>query len=320
MVNQTNYYPKSLAEKPTYPPDVFTSMAELRRMSRFARLFQFSSRPKKINSILGGRHASRLRGRGLDFEEVRNYVKGDDIRHIDWKVTARTRETHTRVFTEEKERPVLIIVDQSKSMFFGSQRRMKSVVAAELAALAAFKILKSGDRVGGVVFADQGIDYILPKRDRKNILRFLERIVTRNRELRDSNPVEFEEALEKVIKRINNIVTHNFLVVIISDFRRYSPKTIKSISMIAQHNDVILAKVMDPMERDIPDTRFIAGDGEKQITVEGKSAALRAQFKIGFEQDIISFETEMRKHRIPVLTLDTIDPVDQQLKDIFGRI
>jgi len=309
-----------MAKQETYPPDVFTSLAELRKMSRFARLFQFSSKPKKVNSILGGRHTSRLRGRGLDFEEVRNYVKGDDIRHIDWKVTARTHETHTRVFTEEKERPALIIVDQSKSMFFGSQRRTKSVVAAELAALAAFKILKSGDRVGGVVFADNGIDYILPKRDRKNILRFLERIEARNRELKDSKPVEFEKALDQVSKRVNNIVTHDFLVVIISDFLRYSPRTIKSISMVAQHNDVILAKIMDPMEKDIPATSFVAGDGDRQISIAGKSATLRDKFRSSFEQDMVSFEAEMKKHRIPLLTLDTIDPVDRQLKDIFSKI
>lgn len=308
-----------VAEKDKYPVDVFTSLAELRHMSKYARLFRFSSRRKKVNSILGGQHASRLRGRGLDFEEVRNYVKGDDIRHIDWKVTARTKETHTRVFTEEKERPVLIVVDQSKSMFFGSQRRTKAVVAAELAALVAFKIQKAGDRVGGVVFADQGIDYILPKRDRKNILRFLERIVARNHELRDSEPVHFEEALSEVTRRVMNIVTHDYLVVMISDFHRYSPKTLKSIAIVAQHNDVILAKIMDPLERDVPGTTFIAGDRKHQISIAGKSDELRNKFKSGFEQDLISFEAEMRKHRIPVVMLDTIDPVDQQLRDVFSK-
>ena len=309
-----------MADKTPYPADVFTSLSELRQMSKYARLFQFSSRPKKVNSILGGKHASRLRGRGLDFEEVRNYVKGDDIRHIDWKVTARTRKTHTRVFTEEKERPVLIVVDQSKSMFFGSRRRTKSVVAAELAALVAFKILKSGDRVGGVVFADQGIDYVLPKRDSKNILGFLENIVVRNRELKNSEPVEFESALNDVTRRIMNIVTHDYLVVIISDFHRYSAKTIKSIAMVAQHNDVILAKIMDPMERDLPETSFIASDRKHQIIISGKSAELREKFKSGFEQDLIDFEAEMRKHRIPLVMLDTIDPIDQQLREVFGKM
>ena len=148
-----------------YPPQVFTSLAELLRMEHVAHSFSLKAKKQKVNTILGGKHASKLRGRGLDFEEVRNYVKGDDIRNIDWKVTARTQKTHTRVFTEEKERPVLIVVDQSKSMLFGSQKRTKAVVAAELAAMLAFRVLKEGDRVGGVVIADKGTDILLPKRE-----------------------------------------------------------------------------------------------------------------------------------------------------------
>ena len=144
-----------------YPPDVFVSLQSLLKMEHIASGFSFLAKKQKVRSILGGKHASKLRGRGLDFEEVRNYVAGDDIRNIDWKVTARTQKTHSRVFSEEKEKPALILVDQSKSMFFGSQRRTKSVVAAELAALAAFRIQKEGDRVGGVVFADDGFGFII---------------------------------------------------------------------------------------------------------------------------------------------------------------
>ncbi len=106
--------------------------------------------------MLNGRHASRLRGRGLNFEELRGYLPGDDVRAIDWKVTARTGEPHVRVMTEERDRPALIVVDQRMSMFFGSQLNMKAVTAAEAAALAAFRILDQGDRVGGIVFGDDG--------------------------------------------------------------------------------------------------------------------------------------------------------------------
>jgi uncharacterized protein (DUF58 family) len=246
-------------------------------------------------------------------------VKGDDIRNIDWKVTARTKKTHTRVFSEEKEKPALIVVDQSASMFFGSKNRTKSVVAAELAALVAFRVLKQGDRVGGVVFADQGIDVLLPKRDRRNILRLLEKIVQRNRELGHSAPVQFEESIHEVMGKIRNIVTHDFLVVIISDFHRYSPKVIKFISQIAQHNDVIIAKITDPMEKEIPNEKFIAGDVQTQITVDGTSRKIRTRFFEGFESDLQSFQNQMKKNRIPVFTIDTTHPLDQQIKDIFKR-
>jgi len=286
-------------------------------MEQYAHHFSLLARNQRVKSIMGGRHASKLRGRGLDFEEVRQYVKGDDIRNIDWKVTARTRTTHTRVFSEEKEKPALIVVDQSKSMFFGSVRRTKSVVAAELAALVAFRILKQGDRVGGVVFADQGIDVILPKRDRRNILRLLERIVSRNRELARSEPVRFGEALHETVLKIRNIVTHDFLVVVISDFQRYSPEVIKFISQIRQNNDVVLAKVSDPMEKDIPQTRFVAGDLKTQIAVDGTSSKLRMRFHEGYERDLHSFENHMKKHRIPVFTVHTTESLEQQIKYIF---
>ena len=296
---------------------VFVSLKDLLKMEHFARGFSFLARKQKVRSILGGKHASKLRGRGLDFEEVRNYVAGDDIRNIDWKVTARTQKTHSRVYSEEKEKPALIVVDQSKSMFFGSQLRTKSVVAAELAALAAFRVLKEGDRVGGVVFADHGIDIVYPKRDRKNILRFVEKIVERNHELEQSSPVKLEEALKETMLKIRNIVSHDFLIIIISDFMRYSPEVIKFISHLAQHNDVILAKVFDPMERDIPAAKVIAGDGEKQIVIDGESKRLREKFQEGFDHDYTNFETQMKKHRIPLMMIDTITAVDEQLKEVF---
>jgi len=301
-------------------PDIFVSLQDLLKMEHFAKGFSFLARKQRVKSILGGKHASKLRGRGLDFEEVRNYVAGDDIRHIDWKVTARTQKTHSRVFSEEKEKPALIVVDQSKSMFFGSQKRMKSVVAAELAALSAYRVLKEGDRVGGIVFADNGIDIIYPKRDRRNILRFLEKIVDRNRELNESKAVNFQENLNETLQRIQNIVTHDFLVIIISDFMRYSPKVIKFIAGIARRNDVVLAKIFDPMEENIIEDKFVAGAENFQIFVDGQNHKVIEKFKTGFNEDLSSFETEMKKHKVSLLKLNTIEEVDLQLKQILSRM
>jgi uncharacterized protein (DUF58 family) len=300
-----------------YPQDVFVSLQSLLKMEHIAAGFSFLAKKQKVRSILGGKHASKLRGRGLDFEEVRNYVAGDDIRNIDWKVTARTQKTHSRVFSEEKEKPALIVVDQSKSMFFGSQKRTKSVVAAELAALAAFRIKKEGDRVGGVVFADDGLDIIFPKRDRRNILRFLERIVIRNRNLENTRPVDFENALKEVFQKIRNIVTHDFLVIVISDFHRYSPEVIKNITYLSRHNDVVLCKVYDPMEREIPKAKIIASDDSKQVMVDGTKKSIKDKFVKGFDSDYESFEVKMKKHRIPLILIDSIEDVDQQLKEIL---
>jgi len=306
-------------EPGTYPENIFVSLNDLLKMEHLSKGFSFLASKQKVRSLLGGKHASKLRGRGLDFEEVRHYVAGDDIRNIDWKVTARTQKTHSRVYSEEKEKPTLIVVDQSKSMFFGSQKKTKSVVAAELAALTAFKVLKEGDRVGGIVFADNGIDIVYPKRDRKNILRFLEKIVTRNRELIDSKPIEFEKALAETLAKVKNIVTHDFLVVVISDFQRYRPELIKFITRISRHNDVILAKVYDPMEQSIPKKKLVAGNGEKQLLIDGENESLRQEFKEDFDGQFEKFKVEMKKHQIPVLSIDTVHETDVQLKELFKR-
>jgi uncharacterized protein (DUF58 family) len=135
------------------PAGVYANLDDLIRI-RF-RAFDFSFRPSQpVTSVLAGRYASRLRGRGLNFEELRRYLPGDDPRTLDWKVTARTRRPHVRVYTEERDRAVLLVVDQRMSMFFGTSDRMKSVTAAELAALGAWRALDVGDRVGLVGFND----------------------------------------------------------------------------------------------------------------------------------------------------------------------
>lgn len=309
-----------MADSSKYPTKVFVSLRELLKLEHLAHGFSFVAKKQKVRSVLGGKHASKLRGRGLDFEEVRNYVAGDDIRNIDWKVTARTQVTHSRVFSEEKEKPALIVVDQTKSMFFGSKNKTKAVVAAELAALMAFRVQKEGDRVGGVVFADRGTDIIFPKRDRKNILRFLEKVVARNHELKDSKPIEFEPAIPDLLSKVKNIVTHDFLIVVISDFHRYNPDVVKFISNMAQHNNVILAKVYDPFEKKGPEMKVVAGDGQKQLMLNGDDAKVRQKFRNSFEAEFEAFKTRMKKYNIPILLFDTLRDVDEQLKDILtGR-
>src|SRR5438128_476870 len=130
---------------------VYTSVAELASMEASARDFSFLRR-QPVHSLLSGRHGSRVRGRGLAFEELRQYLPGDDIRTMDWRVTARTGEPYIRVYTEEKDRPAIFAVDQRINMFFGSVRSTKSVAAAEVAALSAWRVFGQGDRVGGFVF------------------------------------------------------------------------------------------------------------------------------------------------------------------------
>src|SRR5580698_2002411 len=126
---------------------------------------------KPVRSLLFGRRASHVRGRGLDFEELRNYVAGDDVRSIDWRVTARTQKPYVRVYSEERDRPTMLVVDQRINMFFGSRVSMKSVVAAEISALAAWRVFHQGDRVGAFIFNDDAAEEVRMHRSRSTVMR-----------------------------------------------------------------------------------------------------------------------------------------------------
>ena len=207
-------------------PRIHVSLPHLRQLEGAARGLSFL--PKQAStSVLNGRHASRLRGRGLNFEEMRDYLPGDDIRSIDWKATARTGSPHVRVFTEERDRPALLVVDQSMSMFFGTQLNMKSVTAAEAAAVAAFRVLDVGDRVGGIVFSDDEQFEMAPKRSRQSVYALLESIARANAALNaDKRVATRAEGLNGILKRVARIAHHDHLVMVFSDFdgiRRANP-------------------------------------------------------------------------------------------------
>jgi uncharacterized protein (DUF58 family) len=198
-------------------PGVYADLDELIRIQFKARDFSFKPQ-QPVTSILSGRYASRLRGRGLNFEELRRYHPGDDIRTMDWKVTARTRTPHVRVYTEEKDRAVLLLVDQRQNMFFGSRDRLKSVTAAELAALAAWRALGVGDRIGAIIFNDTEMTEIRARRSRENVMQILGEVVRQNHVLTadstvPANPGQLNNALGKA--RV--LAPHDVLVVIITD-------------------------------------------------------------------------------------------------------
>ena len=152
--------------------DVYTNLKALVRLRHSARGFSYLPQ-QPLRSLLAGRKRSRLRGRGLDFDELRHYRPGDDIRTMDWRVTNRTGKPHVRVYTEERDRPVFVVADQRLPMFFGSQRKMKSVVATEVAALTAWRILGVGDRVGCILFNDNQLIEVKPSRNQRKLMAWL---------------------------------------------------------------------------------------------------------------------------------------------------
>lgn len=300
---------------------VYVSIEHLVRLEHRSRGLSFLPRQSR-RSVLAGRHGSRMRGRGLDFEEIRAYVPGDDTRNIDWKVTLRTGRPQVRAYTEERDRPTLLIVDQSMSMFYGTVHAMKSVIAAELAAVAAWTVFAAGDRVGAVVFDDDNLRDIRPHRSRNRIHAVLDAVVAANTRLRaDSqvsvNPRQLDRALERALA----LAAHDHLVCIISDFAGASERTRLLLRELAASNDVIAALVYDPSTLDIkPGAPIVVTGGELQIELDiGERSAVRTTLIEHFQGRQKAVAELLRHSGVPMMAFDTAGDVVEQLRRLLDR-
>jgi len=300
---------------------VYVTESDLAGMRAAARNFGFLKH-QPVHSLLSGRHQSRVKGRGLAFEELRQYLPGDDVRTIDWRVTARTGKPFVRVYTEEKDRPALLVVDQRLNMFFGSRRAMKSVTAAEAAALSAWRALEQGDRVGGFVFDDGAIEEVRPNRSRAAVMRLIRSIAAKNAALHaDSrakrNPLQLDAALDKLA----NVAHHDCLVIVVSDFDGHSGRTRDLLARLAAHNDVLAVLVYDPFLLDLPKSgEIVVSDGELQIELRlGQDRTRRnlGEFADARAKEILAWQHEIG---VPVLPLSAAEETAPQIRHLLGHV
>jgi uncharacterized protein (DUF58 family) len=242
------------------------------------------------------------------------------VRQIDWKVTARTRKTHTRVFTEERERCVLLVVDQRLTMFFGSVRNMKSVTAAEAAAVGAWRVIAQKDRVGALVFNDSRIEEIRPQRSHATVMRILYTLIAQNNALSlhadlRANPKMFNE----VLRRTARLAKHDYLVCLITDAFGNDADTPELLTRIAQHNDVLFGFVHDPLETELPDAGpLVFSDGARQMEIDTARRPLRAKFRDTFAEIRARGRRFLLQRETPVVPLSTKEGVAEQLRRYLG--
>lgn len=271
-----------------------------------------------VHSLLSGRHASRLRGRGLTFEELRDYRPGDDIRSMDWRATARLRKPHVRVYSEERERPVLLVVDQRATMFFGSARTTKATAAAELAALGAWRALEVGDRVGAVIFGDEETVEIKPHRSRGTVLRICHELVRMNGRLSAASASGASEAFNDALRCAANVARHDHLVVLVTDYDGDDETTRALATRLAAHNDVLAVLVYDPAGIRLPASGAMeATDGRRRVAIPEGSEFAQA-LEIEFRQRCEQLREHLRALRIPILPICTHDPVPEQVLAALG--
>jgi uncharacterized protein (DUF58 family) len=298
---------------------VYADLHRLLALQHKASGFSFLPR-QPLHSLLAGRHASKVRGRGLNFEELRSYHPGDDVRTIDWKVTARTQKPYVRVFTEERERPALLVVDQRIDMFFGTKHYMKSTTAAEAAALGAWRILHQGDRVGSLVFNDTDIVEVRPHRSRRNVMRVLQAVVHMNHALRADYGIPPDPAmLNRVLETTGRLAGHDYLVAVISDFEGADDDTRRLMLRLSQHNDLIGIVVHDPSATDLPPTEdLVVTDGELQIELNMGQQKVRRKVAEVSKSRIARVLAWQQEIRVPMLPITTAGGVAEQVRHLLG--
>lgn len=300
---------------------IYVTLDDLIKLELKAKGFSFLPH-QSVSSVLSGRHASRLRGRGLNFEELRGYLPGDDIRNIDWKVTARTQKPHVRVYTEEKERSAIVICDQRISMFFGSKKDMKSVTAANISALATWRILNSDDKVGSVVFNDSEFKEIKPKRSKVNASLIFRDIEKFNNNLNvESGISPNPQMLNKVLEHVSRIATHDYLVIVISDFHGLDDNSKKHLMNIAEHNDVASFLVYDMAAIDVPsDGKFVFSENELQIEVDFENKKTHSPISIFANERLKNVDTVLKEIGIPIFRINNVEDIGEQLRMHLGKL
>lgn len=269
--------------------------------------------PDKVVGNRAGAKLSNIKGRGVDLAEVRVYQPGDDVRSMDWRVTARTNTPHTKVFREERERPALIVVDQTQNMFFGSQLRLKSVAAAEVAARVAWQTLAAGDRVGGVVLDNHTLSVHRPYRTNRSVARLLGDMVIANQALNRNTRRELN--MEQALWRVRRLARTNHRITIISDFAGDLSIWQDHLHNLARHNQVVAVQVSDPLEAELPPAdHYLVTNGQARLAFFSGHRRVRDNYARQFQARQQSLEALCRHDAMQFVPLSTTN--EQQ--DLFG--
>ena len=308
----------ALDHLPDNASPVSVSQAGLIRLSAPARAIALDV--LRVNSLQTGAYVSHFRGRGMEFDESRPYQPGDDPRSIDWRVTARSTTAYTKLFREERERPVLVMVDLRANMHFATRGCFKSVSASRAAALLAWAAHHRGDRLGGLIFGSSTHRELKPRLGRQAALRFVHQLAEHpdwgNRALRGDGEAPFTQALSA----LRRVARPGSLVVVLSDFLGFSRSAQSYLSSVARHNEVLAVFLNDPLERQLPPPgryRLVADDQELAIDTHVKAA--RRDYRDAFEERVDQLETFCHRYGVHLMPLSTEDDPVSTLQTALGR-
>lgn len=268
----------------------------------------------QVDHLMGGEYTSVFKGRGMEFEEVREYVPGDDVRFIDWNVTARMQRPFVKEFREERELVVMILVDVSRSGDFGTAGKLKNEVAAELAATLAFAATRNNDKVGLLLFTDRVERFVAPKKGRGHVWRVIREILHHERHGRGTD-------LGEALAFLNRVVRRKAVVFLISDFldeADWAP----ALRTANRRHDLVVFRVVDPRERALPDVGFVALEDAEDGTpawVDTASAAVRKKYADSAKRRSTAIAGELRKLNVDLVELSTDEGVAAPLTRYFRQ-
>ena len=264
-----------------------------------------------IRARMTGEYLSRFKGRGMEFAESRPYEPGDDVRNLHWRVMARTGKPFTKLFREERERPVFVWVDLRRRMFFGTRCAYKSVVAARAASLIAWAASRHGDRIGGVLFSDGTHEEIKPGRGKAAVLYLIKRLVAHPAWEQPSPAGDDERSVREAMIRLRRVVRPGSRVFLLSDFANLDAVAEANLAQIARRNEVLSMLIYDELERDLPPPgSYRLSDGDDEFVLDAADSKYRELYAKRFDERMERIGTIARRTSMSFLACRTdADPV-----------
>lgn len=300
-----------------------TELDQLIQLRMYANRLKFSDMQNASKQQTGNRK-SKLRAKGMEFAEVRAYEPGDDVRMIDWRVTARKGKVHTKLFDEEKERPVLILLDQSPSMFFGSKKRLKSVAAAEIGTLIAWAALQQNYRIGGAFFGAVDCVLMRPKSSRSAVLHFIHQVHAFNLLLTKPYATDGDMGLSESLRQLQQIARNGTLIFVLSDFsalERDKADLERRLWQLSRHNEVTCFLISDPLEEALPAKGFYRiTDGQSTNLIDAHNGQQRERHADRFQQKQQALINLCNKQRIRCASLSTVDDASAVFINTLQRL
>ena len=275
----------------------------------------------KALALLAGRRKIRQRGRGVDFEEVRLYAPGDDVRSIDWRVTARSGDPHTKLFQEDREQPIVLLVDLRSPMWFGSKNCFKTVLASHIASVLAWAGLDAWERVGGIAMTNSGLVEIKPQRSKRSVFRLL-RLMESAPSPSASPGDDAPDAWSIALSQLKSLSRPGARLMVISDFTDLLSDTTveKTFRDIVSHRQVVCLKITDPLDAELPPSgRYALTDGSKQIKIDTSMQRLRSAYKDDFEKSQAAVIDYLRRYQISLVPVDTSENPNELLQRVFPK-